>query len=172
MKRSLVTKNKTNKLVLSSMMIALVFIATFVTKVPLPGNNYFNLGDGIIVFAGFLLGPIPAMISGAFGSALADYVGGYTMWIPITFIVKGLEGLVAGIIFKKLKDELIPISTFIAMLIMPIGYFLGEWLILSLVDKTLGMVSAISSLITNTVQFFACFILATILIFGLKRFKM
>lgn len=161
----------TNKIVMSGLMIALVFVATFLPKIPIPGG-YVNLGDGMVIFAGFLFGPLTGLISGAVGSALSDAAGGYYMWIPVTFVVKGIEGLVAGHLVRKSRDALIPVTSLLTIAIMPIGYFVGEWLLLSIIDHTLGWVSAVSNLFFNGLQAAACYVLALVLIFGLKRFKM
>jgi len=164
-------KNGINKLVMTGLMIAMVFIATFIPKVPIPGG-YLNLGDGMVIFAGYMFGPLAGMISGAFGSALSDVAAGYFIWVPITFVVKGLEGLVAGLFVRKAEGVAITLSSFLTILIMPLGYFVGEWLILSIIDKTLGIASAITNLYFNGLQALACFVLASILIFALKKYKM
>ena len=55
------------KLIMNGLMIALVFLATYFTRIPtmiLPGG-YFNLGDAVIILAAFLLGPTGGSIAGA-----------------------------------------------------------------------------------------------------------
>jgi uncharacterized membrane protein len=38
------------------------------------------------------------LIAGGLGSALADVISGYAVWAPWTLVIKGLEGLIAGLI--------------------------------------------------------------------------
>jgi uncharacterized membrane protein len=45
--------------------------------------------------AASILGPFAA-ISAAIGSALADLIVGYSLYMPATFLIKGLMGLISG----------------------------------------------------------------------------
>ena len=80
--------NKIKKLTFSGVMAALTFIATYFIKIPNP-IGYIHLGDGVILAGATLLGPA-AILPAAFGSALADLLGGYSVYIIPTFLVKGL----------------------------------------------------------------------------------
>jgi len=104
---------------------ALILIATQF-KIP-TGIGYVNLGDGFILVASFLLGPA-AFFPAAIGSGLADLLAGYPIYIPATFVIKGLMGLVAGLL---MKNEIIPLPRKIiaftaAEVIMVAGYFAYE----------------------------------------------
>ena len=77
---------------------ALILIATQF-KIP-TGIGYANLGDGFILVASFLMGPA-SFFPAAIGSGLADLLAGYPMYIPATFIIKGVMGLAAGLIMKN-----------------------------------------------------------------------
>jgi uncharacterized membrane protein len=87
------------KLAMNGLMIALVFLATYFTRIPtfLPGG-YFNLGDSIIMLAAAFLGPIGGLSAGGIGSAFADLAAGAFIFAPITLVVKGIEGLVVGLL--------------------------------------------------------------------------
>ena len=94
--------NKTKLIVLNGLMIALVCIATMVIQIPIPmTEGYVNIGDSIIFVASILFGPIPGMIAGGLGSALADILTGYSHWALFTLLIKGFEGYVVGIIVRK-----------------------------------------------------------------------
>ena len=82
---------------------ALVFVATIVIAIPsVSTSGYVNFGDTVIFIASAFLGPLGGFIAGGVGSMLADLM--YSpVWMPVTFIVKGLEGLVAGVLFKVLS---------------------------------------------------------------------
>ena len=87
--------NQTLTLALSGMMAALVFVATYFFKLPVSiTQGYIHLGDGFILLGASLLGwaSVPAA---AIGSALADLLGGYTLYILPTFVIKGLVAAVA-----------------------------------------------------------------------------
>jgi uncharacterized membrane protein len=81
------------------MFVALVAVATMVIHVPVPATQGFvNVGDTAIFIAAVLLGPKTALIAGGLGSALADVLLGYSQWAPWTLVIKGLEGLIVGLI--------------------------------------------------------------------------
>lgn len=90
------------KLAMNGLMIALVFLATYFTRIPtfLPGG-YFNLGDAVIMLAAAFLGPVGGLIAGAVGSAFADLAASAAIFAPITLVVKGIEGLVVGLLAAK-----------------------------------------------------------------------
>lgn len=116
----------TKKIVLNGLMISLVCLATMAIQIPVPSTNgYVNIGDTIIFITSILFGPIPGMIAGGIGSALADILSGYTHWALFTLIVKGLEGYVVGFIINKFKNTSLNIilSTLLGSVIMVFGYF-------------------------------------------------
>ncbi len=146
----------TKKVVLNGLMIALVFLVTYTTKIPGPVGP-FNIGDSVIIVTAILLGRNSGFFAGAFGSAIADLAMGYGFFAPFTFLVKGLEGYVVGLIANKGKDyipnEFIRVIAAIAgAVVMISGYFLCELTVLRLVDNTFGFVKAIQELPFNIVQ--------------------
>ena len=90
------------KLAMNGLMIALVFLATYFTRIPtlLPGG-YFNLGDAVIMMAAAFLGPIGGLTAGSMGSAFADLAAGAFIYAPVTLVVKGIEGLAVGLLAAK-----------------------------------------------------------------------
>lgn len=151
-------KVSTKKIVLNGLMIALVFLGTYFTKVPIPSTQgYFNLGDTVILVTAILLGRKSGLLAGALGSFLADIVGGYFIFAPLTFVVKGLEGFIAGTIAssagtKKPGEARKIMSVAAGVLIMVAGYFIGEAYILTLFDKTFGYAVAVTELPLNLLQ--------------------
>jgi len=61
--------NATRKIAVNGMMIALVFLATYVTKIP-TAVGPFNLGDSVIIIAAVLLGRKSGFLAGAIGRRL------------------------------------------------------------------------------------------------------
>lgn len=95
-------KISTQKLTLIAMFIALTTIATMVIQIPIPATKgYLNIGDTLLICAGLLLGKTVGGIVGGIGSAMADLLSGYAFYAPITLVVKGLEGYLAGALNEK-----------------------------------------------------------------------
>jgi uncharacterized membrane protein len=65
-----------------------------------PTKGYINLADVAIFFTALTFGPFTALAAGGLGTALADILGGYAQWAPITFFAHGIQGLLIGLIFK------------------------------------------------------------------------
>lgn len=146
----------TKKVALNGLMMALVFLATRFTSIPGP-VGYFNIGDVVIMIAAVLLGKNSGFLAGSVGSALADLYSGYGIFAPVTFVVKGLEGYITGMIASpregKKPGEFVKIAAVVSGAVMMIaGYFFAELYILSIFDKTFGYAAAIKDLVPNLVQ--------------------
>ena len=115
-------------LVRYAMLIALTTVMTMVIQIPTVGTEgYLNLGDMVVFLAALILGKKGGFIVGGFGSAMADLLTGYTHYVPITFIVKGLEGLIAASLLETKIGQRKPIlATSIAGVFMAFGYFVPE----------------------------------------------
>lgn len=125
------------KLIVASLMAALICVATMVIQVPSPMNGYVNLGDCFVIIAAWLLGPIYGGLAGGIGSMLADLLSGYPHYAPGTFIIKGLMGVAVALTYAPLKKVfknkfLLPHLTtgILAEVIMIAGYFLYASLLL------------------------------------------
>ena len=83
---------------------ALVFVATIAIAIPMPTGvgAYINFGDIVIFLSSALLGPIGGAISGALGAGFADLVYA-PIFVPLTIIVKGIEGFLTGLIVLFLR---------------------------------------------------------------------
>lgn len=151
-------KSTTKRIVLNGMMIALVFLATYFTKIPIPASQgYFNLGDTVIMVAAILLGGKSGMIIGGIGSLIADLAGGYYLFAPLTLLVKGLEGYVVGMIvsharYQKAGELRKILAVTVGAIVMAFGYFIGEAYFLGIFNSTFGLVAAIAELPLNLVQ--------------------
>jgi len=75
------------EIVFTALMTALVFIATFVPHIPIP-LGYAHLGDAVIFLAALLARRRSALMSACLGSALADLLGGFALWVMPTLIIK------------------------------------------------------------------------------------
>ena len=120
-------------LVLTATFVALAFAATMVLQVPV-GIGYVNFGDAVVMTSSVVLGPYGAAIVGLLGPALADIATGYAIYAPFTAVIKGLEGLVCGLIFKHvLKSRNVYLRALIAFavgaVIVVVGYFFADFLL-------------------------------------------
>ncbi len=145
--------NKTVYISLLAVLTALTTVATIVLIVPFPTTaGYFNLGDVLVMLSGFILGPIGGFIAGGAGSAIADLLIA-PQYAPITFIVKGLEGMSVGLLSAKtVKETHLKlwdiVGVVLASVVMMLGYFLGE---MYLLEYSFG--AALAELVTvNSIQ--------------------
>ena len=143
--------SKTRKIVFTALFAALTTAFTMIS-VPL-ATGYFNFGDLVIFVASVLLGPLYGAIVGAIGGALGDVILGYIAYMPFTLVIKAIEGVIVGILYKivakfcKGKNSggiLEIVFTLLVNLLagsfMALGYFLAEGLILSDAHWTGGIV--------------------------------
>lgn len=111
-----------------AMLIALTTVMTMLIRIPTVGTSgYLNLGDMVVFLAAMMLGKKGGFIVGGIGSGLADLLSGYSHYAPITFLVKGLEGYIAGVILETGIGKKMPlIATIIGGMWMALGYYIAE----------------------------------------------
>lgn len=113
-------KLKTQQLTLTAMMTAVVFVATFVPKIPIP-LGYAHLGDAAIFLAVMFGGRRVGILSGAVGSALADFLSGFPLWIVPTIFIKAAMAET----FWRLRERNMLFAMIAACLLMTAGYTLS-----------------------------------------------
>ena len=125
----------------AGVMAALVAVATFLVQIPIPATKgYLNFGDIMIFATALTFGPIVGGFAGGVGSAISDVASGYAVYAPFTLIIKGAEGLIAGLISNRLSRKRDITAVVIAGAEMVTGYFLAEFFGLSLRWAALGEV--------------------------------
>lgn len=137
------------KIAFAGVFAAFIFLGTEI-HVP-TAIGHVNLGDLIILVSSYILGPFAA-IPAAIGSALADLLAGYAQYVAPTFMIKGLMGLVAGLIMRRKPHDKVSlprklIAAVTAEAIMIAGYFAFESL-----PFMYGVTAAIGSLVPNLIQ--------------------
>lgn len=171
------------KLVLNGLMIALVFLTTYFTRIPTPlPGGYFNLGDAVIMLAAVFLGPVGGLVAGAIGSGLADLAAGAFLFAPITLVVKGLEGLIVGLLAAKYQKKTVNqqeagasshyrliLAVVVGAIIMVVGYFSAEAFVLGFFDEAFGWMAAVTELLPNIIQGGLSAVLGYILILLLSK---
>jgi uncharacterized membrane protein len=120
---------------ITAVFTALVFLSTYLFQIPIPSTQgYFNLGDIMIFISGLTFGPTIGGFSGAIGSSLSDALSGFGIFAPFTFVIKGLEGYVAGLIAQKSeKRRTLLLAWAAGSVIMVLGYFVAESVFIALV---------------------------------------
>lgn len=118
---------------LSGVMAALVAVATFIVQIPNPATRgYINFGDIIIFVSALSFGPIVGGFAGSVGSAIADIASGYGYFAPFTFVIKGVEGTLAGFISNRTSVPRDILAVVVGGTEMILGYFLAEFFPLQL----------------------------------------
>ena len=127
---------RTQRLVMTAMMMCLILVGTIVLRIPIPmTQGYVHLGDAMIFLGVMLLGRRDGAIAAGLGSALGDILGGFAFWAPWTLIVKFLMGLTTGIIMQVSRNSdishkkqlFLDIAAMTAGgLVMTFGYFITE----------------------------------------------
>ena len=172
---------KTNTIVMTAMMICLILLTTYIFKIPTPFQGYVHLGDAMIFLSVLILGKKNGAVAAAFGSALSDMMGGYTIYAPWTFVIKGLMAFVMGVFIEAMvrRDAHRPeghhaakiagvplieiIGMFIAGLVMVLGYGVADAVIAG------NFMTGILSIPANCGQFIAGVIIASILAAALYK---
>ncbi|MDO5388282.1 MAG: ECF transporter S component [Clostridia bacterium] len=161
---------QTKKLCIMGLIVALTCVATMCIHIPIPATNgYINVGDSIILISAVLLGgafgaPYIA-VAGGLGSALADLLLGYTNYVPVTFLVKGLEGLFVTLIalkggkFFSFRNIA---AAVLGVLWMVLGYFICESIMY-------GIAAAAGSVISNIIQAVGSLVIFSVLGFALYK---
>ena len=142
--------SKTKRIVTAALITSLVCVATMIIKIPSPLKGYLNLGDCIVLIAGWMLSPIYGFMAAGLGSALADLFAGYVTYAPATFVIKGLMALVAFACFKLMSKKMgkFPsrlIGAILAEILMVMGYFVFEGFLY-------GFVPSLVNIPANAVQ--------------------
>ncbi|MCI8957195.1 MAG: ECF transporter S component [Eubacterium sp.] len=160
---------KMTRIVLTALFAALAFVATYIIKVPTVGTNgYVNIGDTIVLLCAWMIGGVYGGLAAGVGSALSDLIAGYGMYVPGTFVIKFLMAVVTYFVFNVMKKVNVNkvigyvISGILAELIMVLGYFLYESIVLG---YGLGAALSIGS---NFVQAGTCLVLGYALIGALE----
>jgi uncharacterized membrane protein len=168
-------RTRTAHLTRLGLLLALTVVATMAIRIPAPRTGgYINLGDSVIYITAVLFGPTEGLVVGGVGSALADLLGGYAVFAPFTLVIKGVEGLVVGLLTRPGFRGHVPLSrgdvasAVLAICaggaLMVLGYFIAEAYILGL-----GIGAAATEVPGNVFQVVGGLILAMPMSLALRR---
>ena len=112
-----------SKLTRGAMLASVIFVMTWVPKIPYP-LGYVHLGDGAVFLSAALLPSPWAVIVAAVGSGIADLASGYPMWILPTAVIKAAMTLA----FTSKENKLLSTRNYgaaaIGIIINTVGYYL------------------------------------------------
>jgi uncharacterized membrane protein len=113
--------------------IAVIAVLTWVVTFPIAATGgYIHFGDVGVYFASLAFGPVVGLVGGGVGCAVADILGGYASWAPLTLVAHGLQGLIAGYFGKGKGLTHMLIGWGLGSVALIAVYFLGEWFIYGL----------------------------------------
>lgn len=159
---------KTKHMVFTALFAAMTCAATLSLHIPTPGTGgYIHPGDALVVLSGILLGPIYGGLAAGLGSALSDFLSGYMIYVPITFIVKGVIAIVCYFVYHRLLGKISSVvakgivTGFFSTFIVAAGYCFFEYFIYG--------AGAFASIPANLIQGLSGLVIATLLLPLLKQ---
>ena len=166
--------SRTSKLVMTAMTMCMIMVAIFLFRIPIPfTQGYVNLSDAVIFIGILVLGVRYGAIAAALGSMLGDIIGGFAMWAPWTFCIKGGMAIIAGLLIaslcrrKDLTDKkftvLMTCDMIAGGLFMTFGYYVAEGIMYG------SWVVAALGIPWNIGQFCVGIVLALVLTESLKK---
>jgi len=110
-----------------AVMTALVLLLTSIIRVPTPAKGYAHLGDTGVFFSAFAFGPWIGAVAGGLGTGLSDLMSPYMQFAPASLLIHGLEGLVAGLLVRRIRGlGGFILAAVVGGIIVVTGYFLVE----------------------------------------------
>lgn len=165
--------NSIKRLVLASMMICLTFIATYIIRIPVPATQgYISLGDLVIILSMFLIGWKWGGAAGALGAALADLMGGFSIFAPVSLVVKFGMVFIMGIFIEKAVKKHLSFAKFTTLEIVGMvlgcifslaGYYFAEVIIYG------NWITPLIEVPLNIIQFATGAVLAVLLTIQLEK---
>ena len=130
---------QTTNIVMTALMMGVVMVSILFIRIPIPfTQGYVHLGDAMIFLGVLVLGWKYGAIAAALGGALGDILGGFPLWAPWTFAIKGVMAIIMGLfiaaMLKKKQTAIagVPILELVGMILagafMVAGYYLAEGL--------------------------------------------
>jgi len=148
--RRKIVKGKFNvtMLAVTAVMIAVVVVATRFLQIPVPATGgYIHMGDIFVFFSAFAFGPVIGAIAGGIGCGLADILGGWAVWAPLTLVAHGVQGFVAGYFGKGKGVGGLVVAWLLGAICLVGLYFLGE-----LLPVYGGFAGAVTEIVPNIMQ--------------------
>lgn len=141
------------KVAFTGLFIALVFVMTIIIRIPSPTGGYINIGDCAVLASGIILGPVYGTLAAGLGSAISDIVAGAMIYAPGTLIIKSIMALIAGLLYKKCKNNgQLVLLLILSELIMVAGYYVYDALVLHLSGADNVFLASLEEVVGNSLQ--------------------
>lgn len=155
---------------IAALFAALTCVATMSVRIPTPATGgYIHPGDALVILCGVYLGPLFGFLAAGIGSAFADLLGGYFIYIPITFVIKGLVALCSGLVYHAFSKgkwsrqmTCVLIGGLIDTVLVAGGYLICE----SILYEVSG---SLASIIPNIIQGISGLVIASVLFAALSK---
>ena len=160
MKKNIATKDITK----IAIMAALVFVTTYLIKIP-SLNGYTHIGDSMAILSALILGKKKGALAAGLGAALCDLLSGYMQYIIPTFLIKTIMVLIIATIAENLIDKTKfawIIGSIIGCAFQVFGYGLVETIMY-------GFAAALLSVPANIIQSIVGAVIAMILATVLEK---
>ncbi|MDD3223152.1 MAG: ECF transporter S component [Clostridium sp.] len=136
-------------LIQMALIAALVFVATYIIKIPSPsGTGYVNVGDSMVFAAAIILGGKKGALAAGLGGFLSDFLGGYLIYSPFTLVIKAVMALIASAIYYKWSKNnnkfIMYIIAFISAGIWEVIAYFGAGIIVYLLTVSSNLTVAIT----------------------------
>lgn len=158
---------------MTALMMGLIMVMTFIIRIPIPATQgYIHLGDCMIFMAVLVLGWKMGAVAAGIGSALADIIGGYAYYAPVTLVVKALMAMAVGLFIeaalkKGMSKTGMRVMEIIGMAIggfvMCAGYYLAEGIMYG------NWVTPLLSVPMNILQFAVGMVIASLIAAALYK---
>lgn len=160
--------SKVQVMCLIAILSALTFVVTWLIPIPLPGGGYFNFSDTFIFIGSVLISPLGGGLVGAIGAGIADLAAGYGMYMPFTIVIKFLEAIIFGLLFKAFKGKKLSLLAYIlAGIFMATCYLIPDAILYE--ANEMGYWILLVNYAFNLIQGIGNAIIAFIIIMFLKR---
>lgn len=158
--------NKTFRICITAVFIALVYICTAFIKIPIP-LGYAHIGNSIILLASFYFTPWIACISGGIGSSMADILTGFPIWaVPTLFIKIGIAFIACKIFKLGNKTKSVYSKSTLAGAILSMIFMVAAYTIVGAVlygSIAAGLSSTLGLAAEGVVNIIVFYVLGTIL---------
>ncbi|MBM7707144.1 putative membrane protein [Chryseomicrobium aureum] len=167
-----IARGKTFDLILTSMLVALVFVSTMLLNIRIPffaaNGGLVHLGTAMLFISAMLFGPKKGAAAGALGMGLFDIMGGWLLWAPITIVARGIQGYVVGKVAWSKNRNGTSIGWNIAAAVISIPfmlvvYYIGEAIMFS------SFVIPLASIPGNLIQNAVGLLIAIPVVIALKK---
>jgi uncharacterized membrane protein len=123
----------TREIVIVGLLTALNFVAFFI-KIPYGNGAMVHMGTAVLFGISIAFGGFYGGIAGGLAPFLYDLMMGYTFYAPWSLVIKGVAGLVVGLLSRKKDGSKAPlwkiiIACIIGAAITLGGYFLS-WVVM------------------------------------------